>query len=137
VAAASWFEETSLELLALQGVWASGKKELLALDNYASHSAAFYTEYDPDTKDTIGTEFARRFRMKKCPGNPKRIFREIRRALNRGDERAWMILGSDQVIHKVDATWPRDLERIAEYRVGKDNALVLGVKKRAKAASAP
>jgi len=131
MAAASWIEDAAGELLTLQAQGANGRTELLVIDHYACHPLRYYTNFDPSTKDTMGVEFSKRFRLTSCIGNPKRMFKEIRKALDRGDERAWMLVGSDVIIKKIDRTWPRDLEQIAGMRVGDGAHMVVGVKKRA------
>jgi hypothetical protein len=130
MAAASWFEEASYELLKLQAAGAPAHSELLAMDHYACNPADYYVKYNPITKKTIGKEFGERFRMSKCLGSPKKLFKEVRRALGRGDERAWMFISSELLIKRLDKEWPRDFERFVDVRTGEEHQLIVGVRKK-------
>jgi len=124
-----FFEQSSRELLALQAAGASGRSEVLAVDHYMSFPAQYYTGYNPTTKKTLGASFGQRFRVTKGLGNPKKLYGAVRRALSRGDERAWMLIGNRAIIEKLDKDWPRDLEKFAEARLGDGHELIVGVRK--------
>ena len=136
VAAASWVEQGAGELVTLHARSPNDRRELLVTDHHAFHTLRYYTTFDPSTKDTLGTELSKRFGTPALIGNPKKMFKEIRKALDRGDERAWMLIGSDLIIKKIDRTWPRDLEQFETIRLGDGAQMVVGVRKRAAEATA-
>jgi hypothetical protein len=125
--APSQFEEASQRLLAMQGATRPEHREVLALDAYACYPAFYYAAYHEHGKRFIGPELDQRFSMSKCLGSPKKIYKELRRALRRR-ERAWLLMGSRDMVRRVEKDWPGDLELSEVVRL--DGEMLASVRKR-------
>jgi hypothetical protein len=112
-----------------------GPTELVIVDHYSCDTMKFYRQYHAGTKVHLGPEFDARFRESECMGDTRKMIRAVRHEV-RNNEHAWFLISKPALAEKLESEWPDDLEKFALERIGGDEHLIIGVKKKSAGAQA-